>query len=64
MTARKLRQALFNLSNQKMTVEELRAMLYEADDQDKEMPVSDNMWADLEDRWLETQRWLVTKGKQ
>ena len=64
MTARELRQALFNLSNQKMTVEELRAMLYDADDQDKEMPVSDNMWADLEDRWLETQRWLATKGKR
>jgi hypothetical protein len=37
MTIRELRQALTEIENQNMTVQELRAILFEQADQDKEL---------------------------
>ena len=37
MTIRELRQALTEINNQNMTVQELRAILFEQEDQDKEI---------------------------
>ena len=37
MTIRELRQALTEIKNQNMTVKELRAILFEQEDQDKEV---------------------------
>jgi hypothetical protein len=48
MNTRKLREALFYLDDQKMTVEELRAMLFNVEDQDKEIEIGSDMWKKLE----------------
>ena len=37
MTIRELRQALTEIKNQNMTVKELRAILFEQEDQDREI---------------------------
>lgn len=37
MTIRELRQALTEINNQNMTVKELRAILFEQEEQDKEI---------------------------
>jgi len=44
MTARELREALFNIRNQQMTVAELRARLFDIQNQDAEIEVSFSMW--------------------
>ena len=41
MTIRELRQALSEIDNQNMTVKELRAILFEQEEQDKELTSND-----------------------
>lgn len=48
MTTRELREVLFHLDNQDMTVSELRAMLFLVNDQDKELAPGFAMWKGLE----------------
>ena len=48
ITARQLRQILFNVVNQDMTVEELRAWLFKVTDQDKEYNVDMAMFHRME----------------
>lgn len=43
MTARELRQMLFEVDNQEMTVKELRSLLFEVEDQDAELKPVDMM---------------------
>lgn len=40
-TARELRAILFNVQDQKMTIEELRKVLFDAENQDKEITLFD-----------------------
>lgn len=44
ITARQMREMLFNLDNQQMTVEELRKRLFEVQEQDKPVNVDFSMW--------------------
>jgi len=48
MTTRELREALYHLSNQNMTVKDLRAMLFAVEDQDAKLEPGIGMWAKLE----------------
>lgn len=48
MTTRELRQALFHLENQEMTVKELRRMLFKEVDQDAQLEIKPGMWSKLE----------------
>lgn len=49
MTTRELRQALYHLENQNMTVKELREKLFYAPiDQDAELEIGFGMWRELE----------------
>lgn len=41
MTTRELREMLFNVENQELTVKELRAILFEVKEQDEELKASD-----------------------
>lgn len=43
MTARELRQMLFEVENQEMSIKELRAILFEVEDQDAELRPVDLM---------------------
>lgn len=43
MTARELRQKLFEIEDQQMTVEELRHILFDVKDQDAELK-QDDLW--------------------
>lgn len=48
MTTRELREALFYVTDQKMTVEELRHMLFNERDQDAELDLRFGVFAKLE----------------
>lgn len=56
MTAREFREIMFYLSNQKMTVEELREMLYLIEDQDAELEPGFSMWLRAEKKYRESGR--------
>ena len=43
-----LREILFNLDNQKMTVEQLRSMLFNVSDQDAEIDINFSMFKKIE----------------
>ena len=55
MTIRELRQALFHLGNQDMTVAELREMLFWANDQNDELETGLSMWLELEEEFAKIQ---------
>jgi len=48
LTIRNLRKALFYIDNDQMTVKELRALLFKANEQDKEIEIKAGMFAELE----------------
>jgi len=48
LTARTLREVLFYLENQKMTVGQLRTMLFKVDNQDAPLQLGFSMWKRLE----------------
>ena len=50
MTTRELRQALFHLNDQKMTVEQLRSMLFGIADQDAELEIGFGMFKEAENK--------------
>ena len=56
LTARTLRKALFFLADQKMTAEQIRAMLCTVEDQDAPIDPGFSMWLKMENQFAISER--------